>query len=390
MGQHDRGQPGPGPGAAVLHLTEGVKLLHPEEQVFQAMLDGWRNQQLARNLAFTTIATRERLVRRFRAYTGADPWQWMPVDLEEFSTELRAIKGASHSTLLAYQNALRLFMAYLTDPVYGWVEECWRRFGTHPMQICTEWNAARHVQELTGRPTKRALTRDELQDLFDHADERVDQIRAAGRKGWLAAFRDATLVKVAYAWGLRRNEVRMLDLVDFGSNPHALEFGQYGVVYVRYGKAMAGSPPKRHSVLTVPCTEWVVDCLRQWIEEVRPGMAGEDNPAVWPSERSARITADAITAHFTMLRRGVGLADGVDFHSLRRSYITHLIEDGYDPLFAQQQAGYAHLSTTSIYTCVPSDYRIRTVREAMDRIAGKVTGRGGRGTGHGQGMGVGG
>lgn len=77
MGQHDRGQPGPGPGAAVLHLTEGVRLLHPEEQVFQAMLDGWRNQQLARNLAFSTIATKERLVRRFRAYTGADPWQWM-------------------------------------------------------------------------------------------------------------------------------------------------------------------------------------------------------------------------------------------------------------------------------------------------------------------------
>jgi integrase/recombinase XerC len=87
------------------------------------------------------------------------------------------------------------------------------------MQICTEVNAARHVQELTGRPTKRALTRDELQDLFDHADERVSQIRAAGRKGWLAAFRDATLIKVAYAWGLRRNEVRMLDLVDFATNP---------------------------------------------------------------------------------------------------------------------------------------------------------------------------
>src|SRR6266542_4092565 len=104
MGQHDRGQPGPGPGAAVLHLTEGVRLLHPEEQVFQAMLDGWRNQQLARNLAFSTIAHRRRPV-------AVDA----PADLEEFSTELRAIKGASHSTLLAYQNALRLFMAYLTD-----------------------------------------------------------------------------------------------------------------------------------------------------------------------------------------------------------------------------------------------------------------------------------
>ena len=33
----------PAPGAAGLHLVD-VPLLRPEEQVFEAMLDGWRNQ----------------------------------------------------------------------------------------------------------------------------------------------------------------------------------------------------------------------------------------------------------------------------------------------------------------------------------------------------------
>jgi integrase len=75
---------------------------------------------------------------------------------------------------------------------------------------------------------KRAFTLDELQALFDHADEQVARIRAAGRKGCLPAFRDATLLKTAYAYGLRRNEVRMLDVADFGRNPHAVEFGDYG------------------------------------------------------------------------------------------------------------------------------------------------------------------
>jgi integrase/recombinase XerC len=32
-----------------------VALLRPEEQVLEAMLDGWRNQQLARNLARSAI-----------------------------------------------------------------------------------------------------------------------------------------------------------------------------------------------------------------------------------------------------------------------------------------------------------------------------------------------
>jgi len=39
----------------------------------------------------------------------------------------------------------------------------------------------------------------------------------------------------------------------------------------------------------------------------------------------------------------------VSLHSLRHSYITHLIEDGYDPLFVQQ-VGHCYASTTALYT----------------------------------------
>ncbi len=54
-----------------------------------------------------------------------------------------------------------------------------------------------------------------------HVDEQVRRVRGRGRKGWLPVFRQATLFKVAYGFGLRRTEARMLDLADFGSNPHA-------------------------------------------------------------------------------------------------------------------------------------------------------------------------
>ena len=47
------------PGAASLHLVGGVSLLRPEEQVFSAMLAGFANQQLARNLARSTVEGRE-------------------------------------------------------------------------------------------------------------------------------------------------------------------------------------------------------------------------------------------------------------------------------------------------------------------------------------------
>jgi site-specific recombinase XerD len=102
-------------------------------------------------------------------------------------------------------------------------------------------------------------------------------------------------------------------------------------------------------------------------------MAAEGNPALWPSERSPRVGLQQIDSRFAACRDALGLDPGVDFHSLRRSYVTHLIEAGWDALFVQQQAGHEHASTTSIYTCVSSDYRTRTLRTALDQtIAGAV------------------
>jgi site-specific recombinase XerD len=50
--------------------------------------------------------------------------------------------------------------------------------------------------------------------------------------------------------------------------------------------------------------------------------------------------------------------------------VTHLIEDGWDALFVQQQVGHEYASTTAMYTSVSSDYRTQAVRAALDRIAG--------------------
>ena len=54
------------------------------------------------------------------------------------------------------------------------------------------------------------------------------------------------------------------------------------------------------------------------------------------------------------------------FADTRHSYATHLIEDGWDAKFVQDQLGHEHASTTSLYTCVSSDFRIRTLRRVLD------------------------
>ena len=202
-------------GSARLVLVDGVALLHPEDQVFKAMLLGWRNQGLARNLAPSTVQAREAQVRAFAAHANLFPWQWTAQVADEWFGDLRSVRRCTRSTVRGYQVAVRGFCNYLTDPAYGWAAVCEQRFGTHPVQVINEVNAAVHVADVESEPVKRAFTRAELQALFNYADEQVDRKRALGRKGWLSAFRDATIFKVAYSYGTRRTETRMLEVVRF-------------------------------------------------------------------------------------------------------------------------------------------------------------------------------
>ena len=353
-------------GAAHLILRSNVAPLHPEEALFDAMLEGWSVQQRSRCLAQGTINDRLRLARRFAEFTNEFPWQWAPRDVEDWTVSL--ISGArpmSHSTVRTYQQGLALFLDYLCDARYGWQIECESRFGTYPVQVCHEWNTRQHLADYEGRPGNRPFTRAELQTFFDYADEQVDRIRKQGRKGWVAAFRDATLFKVAYAWGLRRREVARLDVADFGPNPEAPRFGRYGMLSVRWGKAARGGPPRRRNVCTVMA--WAADAVEQYVEEARPYYGLPKHPALWPTERGARVACEYVNHRFAAYRDALGLPEELGPHCLRHSYVTHLIEDGYDPMFVQHQVGHVWGSTTALYTGVSDDYKNRLIKASLER-----------------------
>jgi integrase/recombinase XerC len=352
---------------AHLHVVQGAQEAG-EAQAFEAMLDCWRAKQLSRNLAFATIDAGARVVRRFQEHTGRYPWQWTAAEFDGWMAELRRQRRA-HGTLRGYQLALRGFLGYICDPAYGWNDSCLERFGTHPVQICHQGNLAGHASDVEGCPERRPLSRIECQALFDAADARVQTIRTGGRKGWLPAFRDATMLKVAYAFGLRRRELLMLEVHDFGRNPRAPEFADFGVCYVRWGKASRGSLPRRRTGLTV--MPWSMEVLEEWVRAGWPRMRRGTAAGLWPSERAPRVSQDRFNAAFAQAAADAGLAAGLGPHCLRHSYVTHLVEDGYDALLVQQQVGHEYASTTAIYTSVSSDYRTRTLRSALDHAVNR-------------------
>jgi len=341
-----------------------------DEAVFCSMIDGWRAQRLSRNLAVATVENDARVVRRFCDHVGSYPWRWTPSDLERFMSELRSTGGLARSTVRGYGLVIGSFLAYVCDPAYGFSDLCLGAFGTHPVQIATAQNLPRHTIDQEARPSRRPLTKKECQLLFDAADERAESVRRRSAKGFAPAFRDATMLKVAYAWGLRRRELLMLERCDFGPNPKAPEFGSFGVCHVRFAKSANGSGPRRRGVLTV--MSWSAEVIAEWAEEVLPAWR-PDSESLWPSERHVRMSEDRLNAAFSACATEAGLAGGLSPHCLRHSYVSHLIEDGFDPLFVQQQVGHRHSSTTALYTSVSSDYRTRVLRAALDKMMAAPT-----------------
>lgn len=353
------------PGAAQLELVSGVHLLHPEDMVLEAMLTGWGRQQLGgRGLQARTAEGRRTMVEQFRDFTNEYPWHWTAAHIDEWMTDLVVSHNRAPSTLRAYQGAVGLFMDYLLNPVYGWVDVCLERFGTHPTPILHDGNRREHLADYEGDPGRRPMTRDECQMLFDHIDERVERATRRGRKGALTAYRDSTLFKTIYGWGLRVSEASGLDVVDLYRNAKAPQFGRYGMVHVRKAKGTKGSGPRRRNVASI--MPWAVESLEDYVVNIRPRYGFPTHPALWLTERGGRLRAREIEDRFALYREELGLPDELTPHCLRHSYVTHSIEDGVDPKFIQEQVGHLYASTTALYTAVSDDFANTMMLKAID------------------------
>jgi integrase len=155
------------------------------------------------------------------------------------------------------------------------------------------------ADEFEGDPRRRPLTVDELDAFFAACDDRVTRASASGPKGTLQAWRDQAMFKIAFGWGLRRQELAMLDMCDFRPDARLPEFGGHAQVHVRHGKSKRGGPQRR-TVLTV--FAWAVEVVEQYVAEIRPCFGAPRHPAMFLTERGTRIAFAYINERFAEIR----------------------------------------------------------------------------------------
>lgn len=159
------------------------------------------------------------------------------------------------------------------------------------------------------------------------------------------ALRDRALFELAYASGLRAEELVRLDngSVDFDGESVRVE-GKGGRTRL------------------VPVGEHALQALERYLRRGRPALAtGEGsgaNEALFLSKSGRRLqTSDVRRRLRTWARLATGQAPALAQahpHALRHSFATHLLEGGADLRAIQELLGHASISTTQVYTRVES------------------------------------
>jgi integrase/recombinase XerD len=154
-----------------------------------------------------------------------------------------------------------------------------------------------------------------------------------------SGLRDAAMLEVLYAAGLRVSELIRLKVQDV-----QLEAG-----FVR----VMGKGSKER---IVPIGQYAREKVLFYLEHARARMVKErSSPYLFVARAGRPLTRQGFWKLLHRYARAAGLYKKVTPHSLRHSFASHLLEGGADLRAVQVMLGHADISTTQIYTHVASD-----------------------------------
>jgi integrase/recombinase XerD len=245
--------------------------------------------------------------------------------LERLLGSDRPLEGATERDLL---DALRVLRGEGRAPrsvarwivavrgFYGWLRE---------RGIVADDPARRLEAPRPWRSLPKCLSLDEVDRLLDAPDRSVAR-----------GLRDAAMLEVLYATGLRVSELVNLRLGD-----------------LRLDAGYLTCTGKGSKERVVPLGATANSALQRFLAEGRPELlGGRRTEVLFVNRRGTRLTRQGFWKNLKSYGRAAAIDGPLTPHALRHSFATHLLERGADLRTVQVLLGHADVSTTEIYTHV--------------------------------------
>lgn len=188
-----------------------------------------------------------------------------------------------------------------------------------------------------GKPLPNFLTEKEVGTLLEQP----------AKHDTLEARRDAAMMELLYATGMRVSELVSLGLGDISLNPQAPHVRCLG---------------KGDKERVIPIHQAAVEVLDNYLREVRPQlMRHPEEKSLFLNRRGEQISRQGFWLNLKRYAEEAEIRSPVTPHILRHSVATHLLASGkMDLRTLQELLGHANISTTQIYTHVTTE-RLRQV-----------------------------
>ena len=266
-------------------------------------------------LAKNTIEAYRRDLGRFSAFCDAHqlthPDRITPADLQTFAKWLSR-QGLSTSSIARLLSAVRMFFRF------------------HLLTGQIDQDASTHLElPRTWQLLPKVLNHDQVEEL----------LRGSDASGSLH-LRDAAILELLYATGMRADEIANLRMKDMNDS----------IGYLRcIGKG------RRERI--IPVHRRALDAVKTYVEQLRPKLAGEKEIGQLFLSRTGRpVSRVEIWRIVRRCAKRAGLAGKIGPHLLRHCLGSHLLQGGADLRSVQEMLGHADVATTQIYTHVDQQH----------------------------------
>jgi len=293
--------------------------------------------------------------------------------IDDFLGHLKVERGLSAHTLSAYSHDLNNFAEHLERNLHKKIFDVeledataylahLRRSGLSERSVARFLAALRTFYRyliVEGRIDKNPLSLVEsprrkasLPKVM--SPEEVDRLLAAPDIETPRGMRDAVMIELLYATGLRVSELTSLSVNDV----------HLGEGYIRV--AWRGGKGAKERL--VPLAEKTAKNIENYIKFTRPLFVGERHlPNLFFGRKDRPMTRQGFWKLIKTYALKVGVSSEITPHTFRHSFATHLLINGADLRAVQAMLGHSDISTTQIYTHLETPRLRKIIRQFHPR-----------------------